>query len=99
MCATCGCSEHSESRLTDLQSGVTVALTSGHEHEPAPHHHDHAHDHGQHHHDHEHSPGEGRGTRTLIALEHEVLARNDRLATWVRGWLAGRGIVALNLVS
>ena len=36
---------------------------------------------------------------TVISLEQEVLARNNRLAERVRGWLAGRDILALNLVS
>jgi hydrogenase nickel incorporation protein HypB len=35
----------------------------------------------------------------VITLEQEVLAKNDKLAERVRGWLAGRDLVALNLVS
>jgi hydrogenase nickel incorporation protein HypB len=114
MCATCGCSDTSETRLTDLQTGKTTILdpTPGLTHEAHPadpahqhdgpsndgHHHDHEHEH-HHAHDHSHtSAGTARG-RTLIAIEQEVLGRNDRVATWVRGWLAGRGILALNLVS
>jgi hydrogenase nickel incorporation protein HypB len=38
-----------------------------------------------------------RGTQ--IHLEQEVLAKNQRLAERNRGWLAGRGVLALNLVS
>lgn len=116
MCATCGCSDASETRLTDLQTGKTTILDPpsgielepphaepGHDHDgPSSHgHHHHEHHHHEHPHVHIHSPtsiGAARG-RTLIAIEQEVLARNDRLATWVRGWLAGRGILALNLVS
>jgi hydrogenase nickel incorporation protein HypB len=91
MCATCGCSDDSEARLTDLQSGETVVLNAPHDH---GHSHDHPHDHG-HSHDHPHIHRHG----TIITLEQEVLARNDKLAERVRGWLAGRGILALNLVS
>jgi hydrogenase nickel incorporation protein HypB len=59
-----------------------------HEHE---HSHDHAHDHEDHdHHDHD---------RRILRLEQDVLARNDRHAARNRGWLAGRGVVALNLLS
>jgi hydrogenase nickel incorporation protein HypB len=34
-----------------------------------------------------------------LTLEQEVLARNNRIAERVRGWLSGRGVLALNLVS
>jgi hydrogenase nickel incorporation protein HypB len=101
MCATCGCSDDSETRLTDLQSGVTIVLNPPHDH-----HHDHDRDHGNghnsHHHDHYHSHEGHNHTHqhgTVISLEQEVLARNNRLADRVRGWLAGRDILALNLVS
>ena len=67
----------------------------------------HHHDHGHHDHDHEHDHGHGHAEGhahphrhgTVISLEQEVLARNNRLAERVRGWLAGRDILALNLVS
>jgi hydrogenase nickel incorporation protein HypB len=49
-------------------------------------------DHGHHGHDH------GHGHRTL-ALEVDLLAKNDDLAAANRRWLAERGIVALNLMS
>lgn len=64
--------------------------------------HAHPHDHhghagGDHAHPHEAVP-DGPGRR-LIALEQDVLARNDRLAEVNRGWLAGRGVFAFNLMS
>ena len=34
-----------------------------------------------------------------MTLEEQILAKNQRLAERNRGWLAGRGVVALNLVS
>jgi hydrogenase nickel incorporation protein HypB len=39
-----------------------------------------------------------RPTRT-IHLEHDLLTKNRLLAERNRGWLAGRGILALNLIS
>jgi hydrogenase nickel incorporation protein HypB len=106
MCATCGCSDDSGAKLTNLQSGETLALN------PAPHHsHPHDHDHGQahgheghhHHHDRDRDRVEGHAHShqhgTVISLEQEVLSRNNRIAERVRGWLAGRDILALNLVS
>src|SRR5689334_6376023 len=47
--------------------------------------HDHAHQH----------PHEGR----TVTLEERVLGRNDELAARNREWLAGRGILAVNLMS
>ncbi len=63
--------------------------------------------HGHAHADHDH-PYAARGYRpdtgkaahtTTLTLEQNVLARNNRLAERNRGWLEGRGILALNLVS
>jgi hydrogenase nickel incorporation protein HypB len=114
MCATCGCSDDSRATLTDLRSGITVALTDPHEHphsHPGHHtHHDHGHGHPHdhkhgpedghtHHHDHGHGHTHAAGHGTTLTLEQEVLARNNRLAERNRGWLAGRNILALNLVS
>jgi hydrogenase nickel incorporation protein HypB len=106
MCATCGCSDDSETRLTDLQSGETIALApvQAHQHSHAEHHghgHDHHHVHGHEHHEHEHEHGHHHThePHTVVTLEREVLARNNSIAERVRGWLAGRGVLALNLVS
>ena len=54
------------------------------------HDHDHLHDHA---HTHAHAHG------TTIALEEEILAKNNLLAERNRGWFEGRNILALNLVS
>jgi hydrogenase nickel incorporation protein HypB len=86
MCTTCGCSDH-KATLTDLASGERIAVGA---HEHHHHHHDHPHDHD---HPHEHHHG------TTVALEQAILAKNDRLAERNRGWLEGRGILALNLMS
>ena len=37
--------------------------------------------------------------KTTVALEQDILAKNQRLAERNRNWFAARGIVALNLVS
>lgn len=67
--------------------------------------HDHSHPHG-HDHDHPHERSasgvvalHARTQGTTIALEQDILAKNQLLAERNRGWLAGRGILALNLVS
>jgi hydrogenase nickel incorporation protein HypB len=86
MCATCGCS-----------------MTS-HDHDDDRHHHhghgrDHDHDHEHHrHHSHDDDTEHAREHRRLH-VEQELLARNGRLAERNRGWLAGRGVTAFNLVS
>jgi hydrogenase nickel incorporation protein HypB len=77
----------------------------GHAHDEAhghSHDHDHGHEHG-HGHDHPHPhthdlPVPGRDAHT-IALETAVLGKNQALAERNRGWLAGRGVLALNLMS
>lgn len=70
-----------------------------HEH-PHPHPHDHTHD-RSHGHDHPHSHDlqvPGRDAQT-IALETAILGKNQALAERNRGWLAGRSVLALNLMS
>lgn len=59
----------------------------GHDHGHA-----HTHDHGDHDQAHEHS-------HHRVDLEARILAKNDAIAAKCRAWLAGREIVALNLVS
>lgn len=63
----------------------------GHRHEPAHgHSHPHAHTHDL--------QVPGRDAQT-ITLEASLLAKNQALAERNRGWLAGRGVLALNLMS
>ena len=69
--------------------GTTHSHSHGHDH---PHDPVHAHEHG---HD---LQVPGRGTQT-IALETALLGKNQALAERNRGWLAGRGVFALNLMS
>ncbi|HJZ54321.1 MAG TPA: hypothetical protein VKE74_05155 [Gemmataceae bacterium] len=44
MCATCGCSDNAEPTVTNLQTGATHVMSSGHAHD-----HDHDHSHAHHH--------------------------------------------------
>jgi len=60
--------------------------------------HDHSHDH-DHQHSADHVHGHHDHDRRILRLEQDVLARNDRFAARNRGWLEGRGVVALNLLS
>jgi hydrogenase nickel incorporation protein HypB len=110
MCTSCGCSDDGKARLTDLQSGATVALAEdhGHEHPHGDTGHSHPHSDGHDHHEHpahRHEHGSATGHAhvhvpgTTVLLEQQVLARNNQLAERNRGWLAGRNILALNLVS
>ncbi len=88
-----------------LPDGTRIVHSHDHsnEHDHA-HGHEHAHDH---HHDHDHGgehehayPVERRETPTeLVQLEASLLDKNQRIADHNRGWLAGRGVVALNLMS
>jgi hydrogenase nickel incorporation protein HypB len=87
MCATCGC-------------GLDDDHGDDHDH---GHGHDHGHDHGPHDHDHEghavpHIHARHARAHTL-SVEKDVLAKNQLLAERNRGWLDGRGILALNLMS
>src|SRR4051794_20296140 len=96
MCTTCGCGDVENTRVAGVEIGV-----ADHEH---PHHHSHPHDHaGPHTHDHadpsthDHEPADG-GPQTMV-LEQDLLAKNDLLAARNRGWLEGRSIRALNVMS
>jgi hydrogenase nickel incorporation protein HypB len=83
MCTTCGCSGASEATVID----------PGHSHD-----HEH-HDHGHHHHDHDHDHHHQHDHGAVVTLEQQILAKNNLAAERNRGWFAGRGILALNLMS
>jgi hydrogenase nickel incorporation protein HypB len=98
MCTTCGCSDMED---------VRYAIPGAHTHGPDghTHSHDHAHPH-DHDHSHPHPPAAdsraalhaGMHGRT-VALEQDILARNQALAERNRGWFEGREVLALNLMS
>jgi hydrogenase nickel incorporation protein HypB len=102
MCVICGCGnseatvqqlgtehvhDHEHPQVHTHADGTTHAHGHGHDHV-----HDHAHDHR---HD-LHVPGRDAQT---IALETALLGKNQALAERNRGWLAGRSVLALNLMS
>jgi hydrogenase nickel incorporation protein HypB len=73
--------------------------THDHRHDDGHHHehdHDHDHDHG---HRHSHAAQRKEAPAELVALETSLLAKNQRIAERNRGWFAGRGVVALNIMS
>ena len=87
MCITCGCSTTDHDHKHD------------HKHD---HHHDHGSDHG-HTHNHEGRHSHHHGTesvkRTTIAIEEDILGKNNRLAVFNRALFREKGIFVLNLVS
>jgi hydrogenase nickel incorporation protein HypB len=110
MCTTCGCSDSDDGVIvidpTRARSHVHVH-DHGHTHEPGhTHEHEHTHELG-HVHEHEHTRelghahehGDTHERRRTISLAQDVLAENQLAAERNRGWFAGRGIVALNLMS
>src|SRR6266704_2289034 len=73
---------------------------------PEEHNHDHDHGHhhdgtGHHHHHHDHGehPHREGGETRKIAVETDILAKNDRLAAGNRALFREKGVFALNLVS
>ncbi|MFN4148424.1 MAG: hydrogenase nickel incorporation protein HypB [Rhodocyclaceae bacterium] len=101
MCTTCGCGE---GETTIEGHGVHA-----HEHTHADgtthsHPHDHAHTHGHAAgHDHAHHAyrpyGHDHDHARTVRLEQDILAKNDAYAAQNRERFAGRGVLALNLVS
>ena len=95
MCVTCGCSKTEQITVTNSETGDQILMS-----------HEAAHTHG-HAHSHENSNGHLEHSHNLTAethgntiqLEKEILGKNQLLAERNRGWLAGRNILALNLVS
>ena len=91
--------DHSHGHSHDHPHDHAHDHAHGHEH-PHDHNHDHDHDHDHDHpHPHRHDlQVPGRDGQT-IALETAILGKNQALAERNRGWLAGRGVLALNLMS
>jgi hydrogenase nickel incorporation protein HypB len=69
------------------------------EHDHHAHGHGHAHGHDHNAHDHGHHGHAHEESHRRLELETRILAKNDAIAAKCRAWLAGREIVALNLVS
>ena len=104
MCVTCGCGEGQTSIEGGAHEhthadGTTHSHGHGHAHDhPHEHAHGHPHDHDHDHPHHHDLSVPGRDAHT-IALEAAVLGKNQAQAERNRGWLAGRGVLALNLMS
>jgi hydrogenase nickel incorporation protein HypB len=104
MCSVCGCGEAQVVLEKDKPAG-------GHAHgvdHAHPHDHDHDHDHGHHHHDEgvtdygqgpagAHAPGVSQ--ERMVAIERDILSKNDAYARDNRRALAAKGVFALNFVS
>jgi hydrogenase nickel incorporation protein HypB len=91
MCTTCGC-------------GPKELIEHVHDHEGR----DHGHAHHTHEHDHTHGPAHDHthghhshkdSRRTVISIEEDILAKNNRLAAFNRALFKDKGIFVLNLVS
>src|SRR4051794_40693465 len=103
MCATCGCSDEAATRVLlpldvhhehDGDPHEHPHEHPGHEHghDHPGHEHDHHHEHPGHEHQHDPSQHAHDGAVTAgetIAIEQNVLAKNDLLAARNRGWFEG----------
>jgi hydrogenase nickel incorporation protein HypB len=103
MCTTCGCGP-TETHDHDHHHGDhhhshshSHSQSNSHDHEHLDHDHD-THDHDHHGHDHDGHDHDGR-KRTVIAIEEDILAKNNRLASFNRALFKDKGIFVLNLVS
>jgi hydrogenase nickel incorporation protein HypB len=94
---------HGQSHAHDSLHSDDHVHSLDHSH-PHSHEHEHSHDGDHSHahthaHDHPHVHDHEREHVTSITLERDILAKNQLLAERNRGWLAGRSILALNLMS
>ena len=102
MCTVCGCGEGQ----TRIEGQAHDHSHHHHDHAHGPHQHDHDH---PHHHDHAdthdygqgpaHAHAPGLSQSRMVQIEQDILGKNNEYASANRGWLAARGILALNLVS
>ncbi len=94
MCTICGCGE-GETRIegeSDAPGSTAHAHDHAHEHE-----HSHPHDHDHHRHEHAHAPGVDPAR--MVAIEQDILTKNNQYAAANRARFDAAGILALNLVS
>jgi hydrogenase nickel incorporation protein HypB len=92
VCDTCGCSD---------AAGVRVVVP-GREDQCYPHEHAHEPPHEHEHpavHTHPHEPEPRPADQRTVAIEVDLLAKNDDLAARNRSWLAQQGMVGVNLMS
>lgn len=104
MCTTCGCGGSGAHIHEHADENGNITLTV-HDHD-----HDHGHSHDHHHHDHEHGHSHDHAhpehahdhampAGRAIAVEEDILARNDAIAARNRALFRAAGALALNLVS
>jgi len=93
MCDTCGCGQPEEA-VTFSKPGED-GHTHLHSHAHHTHEHDHEHSHVHSDHTHSHSHEQSR----TIAVEQDVLGKNNLLAERNRGYFLAKNITTLNLVS
>ena len=102
MCVTCGCGDTANVRIEGEDGHHEHVLADGtrvqHRHQDHDHRHDHEHEHA-HAHAHSHAAHRKDAPAELVVLETALLAKNQRIAERNRGWFAGRGVLALNLMS
>ncbi len=99
MCDTCGCSSESGAVLRKPGNSEYHVHIDDHGHGNG-HVHDHDHEHSHHHdHDHGHTHHHPEGHSRKIAMEQDVLLKNNLLAERNRGYFEARNIVALNFLS
>ena len=103
MCVTCGCSDDAEVKMTNPETGEFATMDSSNN---TDHHHTHTLPDGTvitHSHSHDHvteaSQIHANVHGTTLALEHDILAKNNLIAAQNRGWFKGRNILPLNLMS
>jgi hydrogenase nickel incorporation protein HypB len=103
MCVTCGCSDDGDTKVTNLETGdVSMIHLHGNNH-----HHTHVlpdrtvieHSHSGHDNYNNQAAIHAKLHGNTISLEADILAKNNLLAAQNRGWLRGRNILALNLMS
>jgi hydrogenase nickel incorporation protein HypB len=93
MCDTCGCGNGSTPVRITRPGERAIDDHHADGHPP-----DHGHHHADHNHGHPHHDESGKGQR-LIRVEEDILGQNNLVAERNSGYLAAKGVVALNLMS
>lgn len=106
MCTTCGCGDPNAVHMHVDENGTITVHSHGddhhHHHHDHDHDHEHAHEHAHDHHDHahpEHAHAADTPAGRAVAIEEDILGRNNAVAAKNRALFAARKILALNLVS
>jgi len=95
MCIDCGCSEATETKILNLQTGKSEKISFDEHTHTLPNGDMITHTHDRHQPDLLHPQSNG----SIVSLQEHILKKNDRHAEDNRNWLQERKILALNLVS